>query len=122
MSPETALRETLPALNVAAEGLIETRKEAFFEKLRTAKGFSRGYGYAVGRFDSTHLLVSNIPKERYLGLMTLHFYSPKSRRLVFILFVLISLVFSGTAFGKKKITRAVVPALRKTGMHLPESA
>src|SRR5919198_4986196 len=34
--------------------------------------------------------------------MTLHFYSPKSRRLVFILFVLISLVFSGTAFGKKK--------------------
>lgn len=34
--------------------------------------------------------------------MTLHFYSPKSHRLVFILFVLISLVFSGTAFGKKK--------------------
>jgi membrane peptidoglycan carboxypeptidase len=34
--------------------------------------------------------------------MTLHFYSPKSRRLVFILFVLISLVISGTAFGKKK--------------------
>lgn len=39
--------------------------------------------------------------------MTLHFYSPKSRRLVFILFVLISLVFSGTvfsdtAYGKKK--------------------
>ena len=34
--------------------------------------------------------------------MTLHFYSPKSRRFVFILFVLISLVFSGTAFGKKK--------------------
>lgn len=34
--------------------------------------------------------------------MTLNFYSPKSRRLVFILFVLISLVFSGTAFGKKK--------------------
>jgi len=34
--------------------------------------------------------------------MTLHFYSPKSRRLVFILFVLISLVFSGSAFGKKK--------------------
>ncbi len=34
--------------------------------------------------------------------MTLHFCSPKSRRLVFILFVLISLVFSGTAFGKKK--------------------
>jgi penicillin-binding protein 2 len=39
--------------------------------------------------------------------MTLHFYSPKSRRLGFILFVLISLVFSGTvfsdtAYGKKK--------------------
>src|SRR6185436_6507970 len=34
--------------------------------------------------------------------MTLHFYSPKSHRLVFILFVLISLVFSGTAFGKRK--------------------
>ena len=34
--------------------------------------------------------------------MTLHFYSPKSHRLVFILFVLISLVFSGTALGKKK--------------------
>ena len=34
--------------------------------------------------------------------MTLNFYSPKSRRLVFILFVLISLVFSGTAFGKRK--------------------
>jgi penicillin-binding protein 2 len=34
--------------------------------------------------------------------MTLHSYSPKSRRLVFILFVLICLVFSGTAFGKKK--------------------
>src|SRR5215216_4626278 len=34
--------------------------------------------------------------------MTLNSYSPKSHRLVFILFVLISLVFSGTAFGKKK--------------------
>jgi len=34
--------------------------------------------------------------------MTLDFYSPKSRRLVFILFVLICLAFSGTAFGKKK--------------------
>src|SRR6185295_4689946 len=34
--------------------------------------------------------------------MTLNSYSPKSRRLVFILFVLISLGFSGTAFGKKK--------------------
>ena len=34
--------------------------------------------------------------------MTLHFYSPKSPRFVFILFILISLVFSGTAFGRKK--------------------
>ena len=34
------VRETLPALNVAAEGLIETRKEAFLRKLRTAKDFS----------------------------------------------------------------------------------
>ncbi len=34
--------------------------------------------------------------------MTLHFHSPKAHRHVFILFVLISLVFSGTAFGKKK--------------------
>src|ERR1041385_6734305 len=34
--------------------------------------------------------------------MTLNFYSPKSHRLVFILFVLISLVFTGTAFGKRK--------------------
>ncbi len=34
--------------------------------------------------------------------MTLNSHSPKSSRLVFILFVLISLVFSGTAFGKKK--------------------
>ena len=34
--------------------------------------------------------------------MTLHSYSPKSHRHVFILFVLICLAFSGTAFGKKK--------------------
>ncbi len=34
--------------------------------------------------------------------MTLHFHSPKSRRLIFVAFVLICLVFSGTAFGKKK--------------------
>lgn len=34
--------------------------------------------------------------------MTLNFYSPKSPRLVFIAFILICLVFSGTAFGKKK--------------------
>src|ERR1051326_9064861 len=34
--------------------------------------------------------------------MTLNFYSPKSHRLVFISFVLICLVFSGTAFGKRK--------------------
>ena len=39
--------------------------------------------------------------------MTLHFHSPKSRRLIFVLFVLVSFVFSGTvfsdtAYGKKK--------------------
>lgn len=34
--------------------------------------------------------------------MTLHFNSPKLRRLVFVAFILICLVFSGTAFGKKK--------------------
>src|SRR6185295_19435522 len=34
--------------------------------------------------------------------MTLHFDSPRSRRLIFVAFVLICLVFSGTAFGKKK--------------------
>ena len=33
--------------------------------------------------------------------MTLHFNSPKSRRLVYVAFILICLVFSGTAFGKK---------------------
>src|SRR5215211_6906091 len=34
--------------------------------------------------------------------MTLHFNSPTSRRLVYVAFILICLVFSGTAFGKKK--------------------
>src|ERR1041385_1006623 len=34
--------------------------------------------------------------------MTLNFYSPKSHRLVFIFFVFICLVFSGTAFGRRK--------------------
>lgn len=34
--------------------------------------------------------------------MIQHFDSPKSRRLVFVAFVLICLVFSGTAFGRKK--------------------
>jgi penicillin-binding protein 2 len=34
--------------------------------------------------------------------MTLHFDSPKSRRLLFVAFILICLVFSGTAFGRKK--------------------
>ena len=43
--------------------------------------------------------------------MTLHFHSPKSRRLVFVLFVLISFVFSGTVFsdtvyGKKRRSSA----------------
>ena len=32
MSPETACWENLPAPQVAAEGLLEVRKEAFFEK------------------------------------------------------------------------------------------
>jgi hypothetical protein len=41
MSPETTrFRENLPAPQVAAEGLIEVRKEAFLRKLRTAKCFS----------------------------------------------------------------------------------
>src|SRR5689334_2652075 len=34
--------------------------------------------------------------------MTLHFASPRSRRLGFVAFILICLVFSGTAFGRKK--------------------
>ena len=34
--------------------------------------------------------------------MTPDFYSPKSRRFVFILFILICLAFSGTVFGRKK--------------------
>lgn len=38
--------------------------------------------------------------------MTQHFYSPKSRRFVFILFVLICLAFSGTVFGRKKQSSA----------------
>jgi hypothetical protein len=36
---ETVVRETLPALNVAAEGLIEARKEAFFEKAQNCRRF-----------------------------------------------------------------------------------
>ena len=32
------VRENLPALNVAVEGLSEIRKEAFLRKLRTAQG------------------------------------------------------------------------------------
>jgi hypothetical protein len=34
------IRKTLPALNVAAEGMSKYEKEAFLRKLRTAKGFS----------------------------------------------------------------------------------
>jgi penicillin-binding protein 2 len=34
--------------------------------------------------------------------MTLHFDSPKSRRLIYVAFILVCLVFSGSAFGKKK--------------------
>ncbi|PWT94717.1 MAG: hypothetical protein C5B55_02280 [Blastocatellia bacterium] len=42
-----------------------------------------------------------IPKKGKFALMTLHFSSPTARKLVFILFVLISLSISGTVFGKK---------------------
>ena len=38
MSPEAVVRETLPALNVAAERLVGVRKEAFLKKLQTAEG------------------------------------------------------------------------------------
>ena len=38
--------------------------------------------------------------------MTLHFHSPKPTRLVFVLFVLLSLVFTGTVYGKKKSSSA----------------
>ncbi|HKR13918.1 MAG TPA: penicillin-binding transpeptidase domain-containing protein [Pyrinomonadaceae bacterium] len=34
--------------------------------------------------------------------MTLHFHSPKPTRLVFVAFILLSLVFTGTVYGKKK--------------------
>jgi hypothetical protein len=42
--------ETLPALKVAAEGLIETRKEAFFERAWNCKRIFKIYGNAVGSF------------------------------------------------------------------------
>ena len=49
------VRETLPSLNVAAEGLIEVRKEAFLKKLRTAKGiFEEGLSQSATG-DSTKL-------------------------------------------------------------------
>src|ERR1700742_4107725 len=34
--------------------------------------------------------------------MTLHFHSPKPTRLVFVAFILLSLVFTGAVYGKKK--------------------
>jgi|SoiMethySBSTD1v2_1073268.scaffolds.fasta_scaffold3650788_1 hypothetical protein len=38
MSPETAVRETLPALNVAVERFLKSyEKRRFLRKLRTAK-------------------------------------------------------------------------------------
>jgi hypothetical protein len=38
MSPETAVRETLPALNVAVERSLKLyRKEAFFEEAQNCK-------------------------------------------------------------------------------------
>jgi hypothetical protein len=49
------VRETLPALNVAAEGLIEVRKEAFLRKLRPAIGvFEERLPHTAVRFASTH--------------------------------------------------------------------
>jgi hypothetical protein len=44
MSPETARLGNSSRPQVAAEGLIETRKEAFLKKLGTAKGFTRFTG------------------------------------------------------------------------------
>ena len=55
------VRESLPTLNVAAEGLFETRKEAFFlEGLKTAEGFHlrKGYRSDNRRFNLTRRLVS----------------------------------------------------------------
>src|SRR5215210_7332900 len=47
--------------------------------------------------------------------MTLNFYSPKSRRFVFILFILISLGFSGTVFGRKKSSSGRNARAQKSG-------
>jgi hypothetical protein len=44
MSPETARLGNSSRPQVAAEGLIETRKEAFLKKLGTAKRFKRFTG------------------------------------------------------------------------------
>ena len=92
---------------VAAEGLLEIRKEAFlFEKAGHCKKVYRLFQNSQERDRENGSCSPSgevIPKKRgTLGLMTLNFYSPKSPRLVFIAFILICLVFSGTAFGKKK--------------------
>jgi hypothetical protein len=44
MSPETACLGNSSRPQVAAEGLFETRKEAFLKKLGTAKRFKRFTG------------------------------------------------------------------------------
>jgi hypothetical protein len=54
-------RETLPALNVAAEGLSKYEKRRFLRKLRTAKVFRLRKVLEVGKreFDRARQLVSN---------------------------------------------------------------
>ena len=63
MSPrDRPFRETLPALNVAAEGLSKHEKRRFLRKLRTARGFHLrkvAAAGATGDFEPTHELVSN---------------------------------------------------------------
>jgi hypothetical protein len=52
------VRETLPTLNVAAEGLIEVRKEAFLRKLQTAKSVSFEEGLPQAATVDSTLLTS----------------------------------------------------------------
>ncbi len=59
--------------------------------------------------------------------MTLHFHSPKSRRLVFILFILISLFFPVHFLRhglreEETLLRPKLPALRKVKKLQPETA
>lgn len=46
--------------------------------------------------------MSDIPKKGNYALMTLHFHSPKHRKFIFILLVIISLSFSLAVFGKRR--------------------